>query len=394
MPKIEKYVTETLGAEVLIRSTNQPQTAYAVTNSLSKFKLKKILIDKMKANKSINRSDTQKNLYNVLIESYNSKKDIITSYGDVVLLKIGRDDQNKDEDPSAGSGRGRKRRKYGKDVEPSKDSRHAARSKFVTRDNDEQPVDNEVTKADWFKKPKRPLTPDLDWSKRRQIDFRQPQTWITQAELADEHPTSFDEFNDTSFDFSAFSIMELEYHFEERSKATTKRLDWHNPENKPYPFDLKKPLSLIQDHRGRQIILKDYFINKDLKYLKGGDSSRRYSTCGTKTKASRIMESRDAGTDNCPPMLEESNFDSWEIRIQRYIHRKPNGKLIWNSIKNGPTSHPTTIDTTGEEAENIKELADIQAINILSQGLPRHILNTMNQTETAQEIWENVELLM
>ncbi|GJR86154.1 retrovirus-related pol polyprotein from transposon TNT 1-94 [Tanacetum coccineum] len=46
------------------------------------------------------------------------------------------------------------------------------------------------------------------------------------------------------------------------------------------------------------------------------------------------------------------------------------------------------------EAENIKELADIQAINILSQGLPRHIFNTLNQTETAQEIWENVELLM
>nr|GEW04612.1 reverse transcriptase domain-containing protein [Tanacetum cinerariifolium] len=42
---------------------------------------------------------------------------------------------------------------------------------FVTRDNDEQPVDKEVTKAYWFKKPKRPLIPDPDWSKRRQINF-------------------------------------------------------------------------------------------------------------------------------------------------------------------------------------------------------------------------------
>ncbi|GKB75488.1 hypothetical protein Tco_0942383 [Tanacetum coccineum] len=86
MPKIEKYVTESLGAEVLVRSTNQPQTAYAVAASLSEFELKKILIDKMEANKSINRSDNQKNLYNALVESYNSDKDIITSYGDVVLL--------------------------------------------------------------------------------------------------------------------------------------------------------------------------------------------------------------------------------------------------------------------------------------------------------------------
>nr|GEW04922.1 hypothetical protein [Tanacetum cinerariifolium] len=103
MPKIKKYVIETLRAEALVRTTNQPQTAYAVAASLSEFKLKKILIDKMEANKSINRPDTQKNLYNALVESYNSDKDIITSYGDVVLLKRGRDDQDKDEDPSAGS---------------------------------------------------------------------------------------------------------------------------------------------------------------------------------------------------------------------------------------------------------------------------------------------------
>ncbi|GJV29431.1 hypothetical protein Tco_1385879 [Tanacetum coccineum] len=93
MPKIEKYVTEYLGAEVLVRSTNQPQTAYAVATLLSEFELKKILIDKMEANKSINRSDNQKNLYNALVESYNSNKDIMSSYGDVVLLKRGRDDQ-------------------------------------------------------------------------------------------------------------------------------------------------------------------------------------------------------------------------------------------------------------------------------------------------------------
>ncbi|GKB80329.1 hypothetical protein Tco_0947224 [Tanacetum coccineum] len=39
------------------------------------------------------------------------------------------------------------------------------------------------------------------------------------------------------------------------------------------------------NHRGCQIIPKDYFINNDLEYLKGGDLSRRYSTSVTKTKA-------------------------------------------------------------------------------------------------------------
>ncbi|GKE23425.1 hypothetical protein Tco_1434937, partial [Tanacetum coccineum] len=33
MPKIKKYVTESLGAEVLVRSTNKPQTSYAIAAS-------------------------------------------------------------------------------------------------------------------------------------------------------------------------------------------------------------------------------------------------------------------------------------------------------------------------------------------------------------------------
>ncbi|GJY35985.1 retrovirus-related pol polyprotein from transposon TNT 1-94, partial [Tanacetum coccineum] len=93
-------------------------------------------------------------------------------------------------------------------------------------------------------------------------------------------------------------------------------------------------------------------------------------------------ESIAPGTDNRSPMLEESDFDSWKIRIQRYIRGKPREVIRKKR------------DDEFTEAENIKELADIQAINILSQGLPRHIFNTLNQTETAQEIWENVELLM
>ena len=118
-----------------------------------------------------------------------------------------------------------------------------------------------------------------------------------------------------------------------------------------------------------------------------------------------------AGTDTRPPMLVESDFDSWKIRIHRYIRGKPLGKLIWNSIQNGPTPHPMTTDAlpagqTGVEIprkkrdseftpdENNLEMADTQAEIILSQGLPRHIFNILNQTGTAKEIWDNVELLM
>ncbi|GJU48321.1 hypothetical protein Tco_1217876 [Tanacetum coccineum] len=81
------------------------------------------------------------------------------------------------------------------------------------------------------------------------------------------------------------SVVELEYHLEDVFKATNDQLDWHNPEGRPYPHDLSKPLPLIQNARGRQVIPFDYFINNDLEYLKGGSSSKKYTTSITKMKA-------------------------------------------------------------------------------------------------------------
>ncbi|GJS82409.1 hypothetical protein Tco_0748950 [Tanacetum coccineum] len=84
---------------------------------------------------------------------------------------------------------------------------------------------------------------------------------------------------------SCKSFAELEYHFEECYKAVNDRLDWHNPEGHEYPFDLSKPLPLIED-RGRQVVPVDYFINKDVKYIKCGSSSSKYTTSTTRTKKS------------------------------------------------------------------------------------------------------------
>ncbi|GKC19242.1 hypothetical protein Tco_1021392, partial [Tanacetum coccineum] len=118
-------------------------------------------------------------------------------------------------------------------------------------------------------------------------------------------------------------------------------------------------------------------------------------------------ETNAAGTDTRPPMLVENDYESWKIRIHRYIRGKPNGKLIWKSIQNGPTPHPMVtdppptdstimpaprkkLDSEFNEEENKLEMADTQAEIILSQGLPRHIFNILNQTSTAKEIWDNV----
>ncbi|GJU90770.1 hypothetical protein Tco_1303193 [Tanacetum coccineum] len=262
---------------------------YEAAATLSEFELTKILIDKMEKNKSFDIADYKKELYDVLVKCYNTDKDIFESYGEEA--KPSRDSRSKEKKSLSTSKDASKsqHKSSGKSAhakEPShtiEDSGVQQDQEFDTGNNDEQPADKEVTKAD------------------------------CQVARAEEPPASFDELNDTSFDFSAFvmnqlkipnltqeilvgsafnllkgtckSITELEYYFEECSKATIERLDWHKPENKLYPFNLRKPLSLIQDHRGRQIIPKDYFINNDLEYLKGGDLSRRYSTSVTNTKA-------------------------------------------------------------------------------------------------------------
>nr|GFB48872.1 hypothetical protein [Tanacetum cinerariifolium] len=58
-----------------------------VKTDLSEMELKKILIDKMEGNKSIQRSDEQRNLYKALVKAYEADKTILDSYGESTILK-------------------------------------------------------------------------------------------------------------------------------------------------------------------------------------------------------------------------------------------------------------------------------------------------------------------
>nr|GFD27100.1 hypothetical protein [Tanacetum cinerariifolium] len=85
--RIEQTVNEQLEAKVLTRSSNSSKTSYAVATDLSKIELKKILIEKMEGNKSIHRSNEQRNLYKAFVEAYESDKIILDTYGETVTLK-------------------------------------------------------------------------------------------------------------------------------------------------------------------------------------------------------------------------------------------------------------------------------------------------------------------
>ncbi|GJW01917.1 hypothetical protein Tco_1560773 [Tanacetum coccineum] len=144
---------------VEVVSSIPANTSYAVAANLSELELKKILIDKMENNKLIDRSVLQKNLYKALVDAYESDKDILASYGETVTLKRHRDDEEEDEEPSAGSNWGSKRRKAGKEPESTsvpKEKLLVNWQDFDTGFTKDQPVDETTQHPDWFHKPTKP----------------------------------------------------------------------------------------------------------------------------------------------------------------------------------------------------------------------------------------------
>nr|GEZ51805.1 hypothetical protein [Tanacetum cinerariifolium] len=323
LPRIEEAVNAQLEAEVLTKSSHSSRTSYVVAADLSKMELKKILIDKMEGNKSIQRSDEQRNLYKALVEAYDADKTILDTYGESTILKRRREDDDQ-EGPSAGSDRGSTTRSQSRQlsasesafaeepVQPTCQMEEPSHSVFETGAED-QPIVQTSQHPEWFSQPSRPPTPDRDWNKSVPAAQGNAQSWISTLVKQTDARSSFNELLNTPIDFSNFimnrlgvetltpellagptyelmrgscnSLTELEYHLEDVNKATTDQLDWVNPEGQQYPHNLLQPLPLIPDNRGRSVIPFEHFINNDLEYLRGGASSHKYTTSVTKTKA-------------------------------------------------------------------------------------------------------------
>nr|GEV37191.1 hypothetical protein [Tanacetum cinerariifolium] len=235
---------------------------------------------------------------------------------DQVILKRRRDDDDdQEEGPSAGSDRGSKRQREGREPESTSApletaTRRACRSttgsksQQVSVSTDDQPIVQSSQPPEWFSQPKKPPTPDRDWNKTLPAIQGSTQTWISELAKKADSRSSFNELLDTPLDFSNFimnrlrvdtlthellvgptfelmkgsctSLIELEYHLEEVYKATTDQLDWVNPEGQQYPHNMLQPLSLISDNRGRRVIPFAHFINNDLEYLRGGRKRQQF----------------------------------------------------------------------------------------------------------------------
>nr|GEY22507.1 retrovirus-related Pol polyprotein from transposon TNT 1-94 [Tanacetum cinerariifolium] len=170
-------------------------------------------------NKSIQRSDKQRNLYKALADAYESDKIILETYKESVTLKRRRDDnEDKDEEPSAGPDRGSKRCREDEPVQTTPQMEEPSHLEFET-DADDQPIVQSSHHSEWFSQPQKPPNLDRDWNKTLPAVHGsiQPVDTLTPELLAG--PTY------ELMKGSCKSLIELEYHLEEVYKATTDQLD-------------------------------------------------------------------------------------------------------------------------------------------------------------------------
>ncbi|GKE61486.1 hypothetical protein Tco_1511853, partial [Tanacetum coccineum] len=165
---------------------------------------------------------------------------------DKVLMKR---DCGDDQDPTAGSDQGKKKKRNGKDSDPSKDKAKMDVEEPILYDvvNEADQPQNEYDpkkgKPNLFKQSPRPATPDPEWNQDKAVDDGPKQTWlndllhkITKADLV--------RLVYKLLKGTCKSSIELEYNMDQCYNALTDQLDRINPESDRCPYDLSKPLTL------------------------------------------------------------------------------------------------------------------------------------------------------
>nr|GEY28826.1 hypothetical protein [Tanacetum cinerariifolium] len=110
-----------------------------------------------------------------------------------------------------------------------------------------------------------------------------------------------------------------------------------------------------------------------------------------------------SGVDNRPPMLEKDMYDSWKRRMELYMLNIQHGRMILESIENGPLLWPTVEENGVTRPKKYSELSateaiqadcDVNVTNIILQGLPPEVYALVSTQKVAKELWERIQMLM
>ncbi|GJY09255.1 retrovirus-related pol polyprotein from transposon TNT 1-94 [Tanacetum coccineum] len=110
-----------------------------------------------------------------------------------------------------------------------------------------------------------------------------------------------------------------------------------------------------------------------------------------------------SGADNHPPMLEKDMYDSWKNRMELYMMNRQHGRMILESVENGPLIWPSIEENGVTRPKKYSELSatkaiqvdcDIKETNIILQGLPPEVYALVSNHKVAKELWARIQLLM
>nr|GEV31827.1 hypothetical protein [Tanacetum cinerariifolium] len=94
------------------------------------------------------------------------------------------------------------------------------------------------------------------------------------------------------------------------------------------------------------------------------------------------------GADNHPPTLEKDMYGSWKSIMELYMLNRQHGRMIHESVENGPLFWPSVKENGVTRLKKYSELStteaiqadcDVKATNILLQGLPPEVYALLEQ---------------
>nr|GEY25619.1 hypothetical protein [Tanacetum cinerariifolium] len=110
-----------------------------------------------------------------------------------------------------------------------------------------------------------------------------------------------------------------------------------------------------------------------------------------------------SGADNRPPMLEKDMYDSWKIQMELYMMNRQHGRMILESIENGPLLWPSIEENRVTRPKKYSKLSateaiqadcDVKATNMFLQGLPPEVYALVGNHKFAKELWKRIKLLI
>nr|GEU37650.1 hypothetical protein [Tanacetum cinerariifolium] len=110
-----------------------------------------------------------------------------------------------------------------------------------------------------------------------------------------------------------------------------------------------------------------------------------------------------SGVDNRPPMLKKDMYDSWKSKMVLYMLNIQHGRMILESVENGPLLWPIVEENGVTRLKKYYELSateaiqsdcDVKATHIILQGLPPEVYALVSTHKVAKELWEIIQMLM